>query len=450
MKRSTSINPMKLFTALGTVFWLMAAAQCEVKGAAKPNIILILADDLGIGNVSCYGADHFKTLRIDALASGGIRFDHCYAQPLCGPSRAELLTGRYAFRTGMTGNDSGPRVKPANEVMIPRVLKPAGYVTASIGKWNQLELQPSDFGFDEYFRFQGSGVYWTEPERKITYTVSGRTKNLKEKEYIPDLMHEFLVNFITRHKDEPFFVYYPMSHVHRNVPQRGMMRTPDSAADSKDLFGDNIAYMDNLVGKLVDELERLKLRDKTLLLFVGDNGTAGTEAAGSTVRGRGISGHKGDLLEGGSLVPMIANWPGAVPAGRTSASLLDFSDFLPTVAEFAGAPLPAGVMIDGQSFAPELRGQTGKPRDWIFVELGKHWYAREAKWKLNDQGELFDMSGAPFEERLARADAAGEALAARQRLQAVLDRLNPAAGKVDDGDGSGRHAKKKKKRAQNE
>jgi arylsulfatase A len=243
-------------------------------------------------------------------------------------------------------------------------------VTASIGKWNQLELQPGDFGFDEYFRFQGSGVYWTESERRITYTTNGRTKNLKEKQYMPDLMHEFLVDLITRHKDEPFFVYYPMSQVHRNVPQRGMMRTPDSAPGSKDFFGDNIAYMDKLVGKLVDELERLKLRDKTLLLFVGDNGTANTESVASTVRGRTISGHKGEFLEGGSLVPMIANWPGVVPAGKTSRSLLDFSDFLPTLADFAGAPLPAGVTIDGHSFAPELRGQPGKSREWIFVELG--------------------------------------------------------------------------------
>src|SRR6478672_5414926 len=184
----------------GPLIFLAAITSCLAAVDDKPNIILILADDLGFGNVSCYGADHFKTPRIDALASGGIRFDHCYAQPLCGPSRAQLLTGRYAFRTGMTSNDSGPQVKPTTEMMIPRVLKPAGYVTASIGKWNQLELQPSDFGFDEYMRFQGSGVYWTESERRITYTVNGRTKNLKEKQYMPDLMHDFLVDFITRHQ----------------------------------------------------------------------------------------------------------------------------------------------------------------------------------------------------------------------------------------------------------
>jgi arylsulfatase A len=428
---------------------IFAATLCGAWAApapsTKPNIILILADDLGIGNVGCYGADHFKTPRIDALARGGIRFEHCYSQPLCGPSRAQLLTGRYAFRTGMTGNDSGPLIKPENEIMIPRVLKPAGYVTASVGKWNQLDLQPGDFGFDEYFRFQNSGVYWTEQGRKITYTTNGKTTDLKDKQYMPDLLHNFVVDFITRHKDQPFFVYYPMSHVHRNVPALGMLPTPDSAPDSKDLFGDNIAYMDKLVGKLVDELDRLTLREKTLLLFVGDNGTANTESEVSTVRGRRISGHKGDMLEGGSLVPMIANWPGVVPAGKISQSLMDFSDFLPTLAEIAGAPLPSGVTIDGRSFAPELRGQSVRPREWIFVELGRHWYVRDANWKLNERGELFDMRGAPFEEKLIAANSEPDTTATRKRLQSVLEQLNPAGGKVDPGDGSGRHDKQKKK-----
>ena len=266
---------------------------------------------------------------------------------------------------------------------------------------------------------------------------------------MPDLMHEFLTDFLTRHKDEPFFIYYPMSHVHRNVQRQDMMQTPDSAPDSKDLFGDNIAYMDKLVGKLVDELDSLKLRDKTLLLFVGDNGTANTESSSSTVRGRAISGHKGEMLEGGSLVPMVANWPGVVPSRKASQSLLDFSDFLPTIAEIAGATLPSGVTIDGRSFAPELRGGPGKAREWIFVELGSHWYVRDAQWKLNEQGELFDMRRAPFEETLVPREANEDAASARKRLQAVLDQLNPAGGKRDAGDGSGRHAKKNRKRAVN-
>lgn len=405
--------------------------------SSRPNIIFILADDLGIGNVSCYGADKFKTPNIDMLAKSGIRFEHCYAAPLCGPSRALIMTGRYAFRTGMTGNDSGPVMKPANEIMMPKVLKPAGYVTAQVGKWNQLPLQPGDWGFDEYLRFAGSGKYWAS--QGPNYILNGQPKPLGEK-YLPDVMHEFVMDFITRHREQPFYLYYSMSLVHGPI-----LRTPDSAPDSKDLYADNIAYMDKLVGKLIDELDRLKLREKTLVIFVGDNGTANVESERSTVKGKHISGHKGDMLEGGSLVPMIASWPGTTPAGKVSQDLLDFSDYFPTFAQLTGAAIPEGVSIDGHSFASQLRGERGQPREWIFVELGKHWYVRDANWKLNESGELFDMKGAPFEEKLVATDDA-KGIVARKRLQAVLDRLDPAHGKTDPGDGSGRHAKKAQKK----
>jgi arylsulfatase A len=403
----------------------------------KPNIIFILADDLGIGNVSCYGADNFKTPNIDALAKGGIRFTHCYATPLCGPSRALLMTGRYAFRTGMTGNDSGPLLKPTNEIMMPRVLQPAGYVTAQVGKWSQLPLQPADFGFDEYLRFKGSGTYWNTQARGKSYTVNGKEKPLADGEYLPDLMHNFIVDFMTRHQDRPFYVYYSMSHIHSDI-----LHTPDSAPNSKDFFTDNVVYMDKLVGKLVAELERLKLRDKTLIIFTGDNGTVPGETPRSTVKGQLLCGYKGNMQECGSLEPFIANWPGVTPAGKVLPDLVDFSDFYPTLAEVAGAKLPPGVKIDGRSILPQLRGQPGTPRDSIFVELGRQWFVREAGWKLNHLGELFDMSGAPFKEILVATNTTDAvAIAARQRLQAKLEALNPAGGIVDPGDGSGRHAK---------
>ena len=158
-------------------FALAALSLVAAEPATKPNIIFILADDLGIGNVSCYGADRFKTPNIDALAATGTRFTHCYATPLCGPSRCLLMTGRYGFHTGMTGNDSGPLIKPANEVMMPRVLKPAGYVTAQVGKWSQLPLQPADFGFDEYMRFNGSGKYWNSQAGNEAYMVNGKSRS---------------------------------------------------------------------------------------------------------------------------------------------------------------------------------------------------------------------------------------------------------------------------------
>ena len=407
----------------------------------KPNIVFILADDYGTGEVSSYGADHYKTPNIDALARGGIRFTNAYTAPLCGPSRALIMTGRYAFRTGATNQDATGEMKPSVETMIPKVLKPAGYVSAMIGKWGQLPLGPGDFGFDEYLTFSGSGVYWNTQDKGKIYVVNGEKTPLRDKEYLPDLMHQRAVDFMTKHRETPFYLYYSLSHVHTEI-----LPTPDSAPGSKDIYADNITYMDKLVGKLVAELDRLKLRERTLVIFVGDNGTANGKANRATIGGRPLSGAKGSMLEGGALVPMVVNWPGTTPAGQVSRQLIDSTDFLPTFAEMAGAALPAKTIIDGRSFLAQLRGQSGKPRDWIFIELARMWYVREAGWKMNQAGELFDMSDAPFTEKIVAADTKdAAAIAARKRLQAALDTLNPGGGILDDGDGTGRHANRKKK-----
>ena len=423
---------------------LSTTVQAEEIKPKKPNIIFILADDLGIGNVSCYGADNFKTPNLDALAQSGIRFEHCYASPLCGPTRALLMTGRYAYHTGMTSNQTGSFLKPANEVMMPTVLKSAGYITAQCGKWAQLPLQPGDWGFDEYLRFNGSGKYWnTQPGNK-NYTVNGKEVPLADGEYLPDKMHNYVVDFITRHKDEPFYVYYPMSHIHGKI-----LATPDSAPDSKDYYRDNVLYMDKLVGKLIAELDRLKLRENTLIVFAGDNGTAAHYYTRATVHGQLLSGHKATMLECGALVPCIASWPGTIKPGQEVKSLINICDFYPTLADIAGAKLPAGVTIDGKGFAPQLVGKSQAwPRDWIFVELGRKWYDRDADWKLNQASELFDMRKAPFAEPLVPSNTLDEAaIAARKRLQAVLDELNPAGGILDPRDDATLRLKKKAKKA---
>ena len=198
----------------------------------------------------------------------------------------------------------------------------------------------------------------------------------------------------------------------------------------KTLYADNLAYMDKQVGLIVKELERLKLRQKTLIVFSGDNGTAAKFP--TTVDGKSISGHKGQMLEGGSRVPLIANWPGVTPSGKVLEDLIDFSDLYPTFAEVAGAPMPTRLPLDGQSFAPQLHGQAGKPRQWIYVQLGDKWYVRSPGWKLTQSGELFDMKNAPFVERAVAADTKdADARAAREKLQKVLDTLKPASGKLD-------------------
>ncbi len=422
--------------AFATTFSVSAQNKKVKKETSKPNIIYILADDLGIGDVSCYGSDNNKTPIIDQLAKGGIRFTHGYTAPLCGPSRAMILTGRYPFRTGAVNQDMVAQIKPENEVLIPSVLKPEGYTTAMVGKWSQFGLTPKDFGFDDYITFQGSGDYWaTEKKKSENYIENGVNKKLDTLTYMPDLMHKHLVDFITSNKDKPFFLYYSMVHVHALI-----QRTPDSKPGS-DLYEDNTAYMDKLVGKLLSTLDDLKLRENTLIVFMGDNGTASQYAGRSTVGGKALSGKKGTMLECGSLVPTIANWPGVIEAGKVNDLLIDSSDILPTFADLAGAKLPTKNIIDGRSFLPQLLGKKGNPREWIFIELGNKWYVREAKWKLNREGELFDMSNAPFEEKLVTDIKTNkEASQAHDRLQKVLQDLSPEKGILDNAGGSGRHA----------
>ncbi len=435
--RLISLLAAFLIVPCGTV---ASAAETE---ARKPNIIFILADDLGVASLGCYGGDNVKTPNLDSLAKSGVRYTHAFTAALCGPSRALILTGRYAFRTGAVNQDQTGLMKPTTETFMPKILKTAGYVTSSIGKWGQLPLGPAEFGFDDYLKFKGSGTYWNTQARGKTYLLNGKELPLHDKEYLPDVMHAHLIDFITKHRADPFYIYYAMSHVHAEI-----LPTPDSTPDSKDLYADNLAYMDKLVGKLISELERLKLRENTLIVFIGDNGTGKAWADRSTIGGRRISGEKGSMLEGGGLVPMIVNWPGKTPAGKVSDELIDSTDFFPTFADLAGAKLPEKLKIDGHTFAPQVRGDKGQPREWIYNQLAKMWYVREQGWKLNQAGELFDMSDAPFTEKLVPADSkdAG-AMAARKRLQAVLEQLDPAGGVGDEGDGTGRHAKKKKKKA---
>ena len=433
---------MKLIHIFLSLLLLTNASIAQVK---KPNIVFILADDLGIDGVGAYGADFFKTPVIDKLAKEGIRYTNAYTVPLCGPSRALLMTGRYGFRTGAVNQDMVSDIKPSAETMMPAILKKAGYTTSMIGKWGQLPSDPAAFGFDDYLRYFGSGVYVSRTDKKDKYVINGKEALLKKQEYMPDLMHEHLVDFMAKHKSDPFYLFYSLTHVHGEI-----IATPDSkpgTTDYKELYADNIAYMDKLVGKLIHALDSLKLRDNTIIVFMGDNGTAGQAAGIGRVNGKKIIGKKGSMQEGGSLVPMIVNWPAVIKKPGVSNSLIDAADFVPTFAEIAGAALPTNNVLDGKSFAYQLRGGKGTAREWIFTGLGNDWYVRSANWKLMRSGDLYDMRKAPFEEPLAVMDE--KTTIEKQKLQAVLDKLNPGAGILDNGDGSGRHAEKTKAKKQN-
>ena len=405
---------------------LFATAMIPVGGLfvaqsyAKPNIVLIFADDVGLGDVGCTGGA-YKTPNLDLLAAEGLRFEYAYATPLCEPSRAQLLTGRYPFRNGLNTNHSDFALTAHDEVMMPAVMKKAGYATACVGKWSRLPFGPGGWGFDEYMSTRDSSRFWSYQDRH-GYLLNGVEKSIQPGEYLPDSMHEFIVSFLERHRDEPFFLYYPTPYVH--VP---ILPTPDSEdenAGPDQLYSDNIEYMDKLVGKLIDELERLDLRENTLVIFVGDNGSWPSV---SMVDGKPLHGRKSDLLEGGTRVPLIVNWPGVTPVGKVSEDLIDISDFFSTFAELADAPLPEGVKLDSRSFAPQIKGKTGTPREWVYVELSGRSFVRDARYKLTNGGELFDMIEAPFNEIPIGEDTTdAAAIAAREELQKVLDR-HPAA-----------------------
>ena len=459
--------PMRTAAVLFAVF---SACLSSLFGAsAKPNIVYILADDLGFAELGCNGSDRYKTPNIDALANSGVRFTRFYTVPLCGPSRAMILTGRYGFRSGAVTQDACKtiiRTGEKAEVMIPTVLKKAGYASALIGKWGQLTPSgdPSDWGFDHELYYKGSGMYWNSKVAKPmseggevrgdpdTYVLDGKTVSVKDDEYIPDLLHKDATAWMEAQKGRPFFLYYSLSQVHGEI-----LPTPDSAPAPKGesnnqraqrLLADNIAYMDKLVGKLVAELERLKLRENTLVVFMGDNGSTKSAAVDATIGGRRIEGEKGSMKEGGGLVPFFATWPGVTPSGKVNANVADASDLLPTFAEIAGAPMPTGRVIDGRSLVSQFKGDTKSPRTWAFCQLSNNYYVREAGWKLDQSGILYDMKDAPFKEVAVAADTKDEAaVAARARLSAALTGLNPAAGYKDEvGDGSGRSGNKDEKK----
>jgi arylsulfatase A len=260
--------------------------------------------------------------------------------------------------------------------------------------------------------------------------VNGKEKNYTNGEYGPGIVNDYVLDFITRKKDEPFFLYYPLMLTHAPFEP-----TPASAGytafDSKGekgnprYFADMVAYMDKLIGNLIARLDKLGLRDNTLILFLGDNGTGGDVV--SKLNGTQVRGGKGQTIARGTLVPAIANWPGKIPRGKVCDDLIDASDFLPAFCETAGARIPDNLKLDGRSFAPQLRGEAGKPREWLYTwyqpykDRGKKAeYAQDKRFKLYSSGQIFDIENDP-EEQSPLSDLSAEAKAAKARLQAAID-----------------------------
>ena len=413
----------------------MLRAQADKK---RPNIIVMMADDFGYECLSCNGGSPYQTPNLDKLAAGtgGLRFSNGFAQPLCTPSRVKIMTGRYNFRNYTV---FGKLLE--TEKTFGQVLKAAGYATCIVGKWQlgrDLKL-PYHFGFDEY-------CLWWLTNRSDRYDSPGLIEQNGKKltglqgKYGPDVVSNFMLDFITRHKDGPFFCYYPMILTHSPYP-----KTPDSPAVAKKYaegtnpnFVDMVAYTDKIVGRIVAHLEKLGLRENTVILFTGDNGTGKGMAA--TLDGKKMVGGKGTCNgHNGTHTPLIASYPAAGTKGKDIDDLVDFSDFMPTVAELAGARLPEGVTIDGVSFAPQLRGEKGNPRDWMYIcYYGKGRspkpavFARSKQFLLYENGRMFDVVKDYRETTPLPADTTDPAaVAGRKQLQAVLDRYRTQREKLD-------------------
>jgi arylsulfatase A len=393
-----------------------------------------MADDLGYECLGCYGSKSYKTPVLDELARTGMRFEHCYSQPLCTPSRVKIMTGQYNFRNYVNFGVLDPKQKTFGHL-----LQSCGYATCVVGKWqlygsvNQgAEVRgtgsmPGQAGFDEHclWQIKGRGSRYKDP----VMVQNGKNLDDLQGKYGPDVSCDYALDFIERHKAGPFLLYFPMAIVHSPFEP-----TPDSEdwgkntkkSDTK-YFADMVAYMDKIVGRIVDRLGELGLRENTLVLFVGDNGT--DKSIRSQMADRVIRGDKGNTTDGGTHVPMIANQPGVVSAGKVCGDLVDFSDFVPTFAEATGTEVPENMKVDGRSFLPQLRGEKGNPREWIFCHYDPKWlgrkkatrFVRDKRWKLYASGELYDVQADVLEQN---PDPTGpEAAEARKRLQAVLDSM---------------------------
>ena len=415
-----------------------AARQPGRDAEKRPNIVLIMADDVGSEVLGCHGGTSYRTPRLDALAGTGTRFTNCYSMPVCHPSRLTIMTGQYPFRHPTKWGSW-----PQGVTTFAHVLKQAGYATAVAGKW-QLTLQkddpthPAQLGFDE------SAVFgWHEGPRFHNPMIyrNGVVWEKKRKPHVygPEVYTEFLIDFMTRNKDRPFFAYYPMALCHE-ISNDFKPVPPPGPNGRYRTFAEMVDDMDAAVGRIVAALDRLDLRKNTAILFTTDNGsptrylTHVEHLGGKIVRhhrpvismlgDEAVGGGKGTMTDAGTRVPLLVSWPGTTPSGRTCDDLIDFSDFLPTLAELAGAPLPNEVALDGQSFAPRLRAAPGDSRRWVFCEhKGKRW-VRNHRWKLYDDGRLIDVENDPGEKNpIASESESPQAAAARAVLENAFELL---------------------------
>jgi len=427
--------------------------------AAPPNIVLIMVDDLGPEWISSYGGAGIETPNIDKLAEGGMLFRNAYSMPQCTPTRVTLLTGQYPYRHGWTNHWDVPRwgagchFDPKHNISFARLLREAGYATAIAGKWqiNDFRVQPrilDAHGFDEWSVWTGGeGGNPISDERywdPYVYTDKEASRIYKGA-FGPDLFNDFLIDFVSRNRDRPLLLYYPLALTHGPL-----VTTPhEPFAESRlEKHKAMVRYTDYLVGKLVKAIDDAGIRKNTIVIFTTDNGTAG--GITGQLDGRTVKGGKAKLTENGPRAPFIVNGPSLVPAGVETDELTDFSDLLPTFCELAGASLPQDVPVDGKSIAKLILGErkTG-PRDWILAmgfgagildESGVRGvldYAprviRDKRYKIHVHDgsirEFYDLLEDPGETSNLLGNTSANQTGALNKLRAVADALPDRDGR---------------------
>ena len=439
-------NPLRLPLLLGASL-VSILSHVVPAHAEKPNIILILADDIGIEWFTPYGSEEYKTPNLDKLAAEGIYFNHCYAQPLCTPSRVKLMTGKYNHRNYESFGDF-----PDSDLKntFATLMNEAGYKTCMAGKWQLGSKSPKEMGFDAWLSYNvgqdkiiNQNYYWNPNSDLIQrITEGGRTWEQKtDSNYGPDIIVDFINGFVNTNKDSPFFVYYPMLLTHEpfqptpDSEDKDFMSYEKTAYSDGKWFPDMVAYMDKCVGQIADNLKAQGLLDNTIIMFVGDNGTGYHSAK---FKGGIVTGEKGKMKDSGTRVPLICSWPKELKGGQSTDDLVDLTDFYATLAEAAGVSVSDS--IDGVSFLPQLKGEEGNPRDWAFsfytpnqpADKPVAYWARTQRWKLYDNGQLFDIPADPRETSpIVAADDTEESAAARAQLEGAFKELDVTPETLD-------------------
>ncbi len=410
---------------------MLLAGSCGNR-TEKPNILLILADDVGREMFSSYGGSSYHTPNIDELASNSMRFEHFYAAPVCHPARITLMTGRYPFRFGDPAWGSFP--KQAENQTFAHELKKAGYVTAVAGKWQLCMMKnepdhPHRLGFDEYCLFG-----WHEGPRYHNPLIwqNGEIRQDVADRYGPDVYSDFLIDFMERNRNRPFMAYYPMALIH-DVSDDFDPPPPFGPEGRYENVKEMSVEMDRIVGKLVQALDDLDLASNTLVIFTTDNGTNHTSILGhedseffeetvySMINGEEVPGGKTKITDWGIRVPTFISWPGKIQGGSVCHELIDFSDFLPTFNDLLDLSPPV-YETDGQSFAGILTGEEHVSRDWVYSEkAGMDYAVRTRDWKLLPDGKLFDMRSDIHEKNpIIASDDTPASAAARTRLDSIM------------------------------